>query len=46
MAAIRPADEAPTTRTSQFTRRSGAGDEIKVSRGVLLKKRRFWFDGV
>jgi hypothetical protein len=36
MAAMSPAEEAPTTRTSQFTRRSGAGDEIKVSGGVLL----------
>jgi len=33
---MRPAEEAPTTRTSQFTGGGETGDEIKVSGGDEL----------
>lgn len=36
MAALRPAAEAPATRTSQFTGGGGTEDEIKVSGGDSL----------
>lgn len=36
MAAMRPAEEAPTTRTSQFTEGGGMRDKIKVSGGDEL----------
>jgi hypothetical protein len=36
MAALRPAADAPATRTSQFTGGGGTEDEIKVSKRILF----------